>query len=239
MSDHHRAGRLDERTLEGLLGLEGADAHARLHGLLSAAAAPARPEELAGEDAAVAAFRAAPRPARNSRMSRVAALRRFLTVKALVLVGGSLLLTGGAAAAITGNIPGQEASPTPSTTPGDHTGTRQDETPATQFGPTGAPAAPRPAAPPSASPTPGTSMKDNGTTTPPGRQNAKPTPPLNTRTPPRGPGSGNGSPPPDVSGPPDTGTGPGNGHGPGGNRPPTSVKSGNSENGAPADVPTE
>ncbi|MEU8798269.1 hypothetical protein [Spirillospora sp. NPDC048819] len=233
MSDHQRAGRLDERTLEGLLDLEGADAHARLHGLLSAAAGPARPEELAGEDAAVAAFRAAPRPARKSRM---AALRRLLTVKALVLVGGSLILTGGAAAAITGNIPGREASPSPSTTPSDRTGTRQNETPATQFAP-GMPTGPRSSTPPGASPTPGASKKGNSASTPPGQQKAKPTPPQNTRTPPRGPGPGNGSPPPDIGRPPDTGTTPRTGTGD--SRPPTDIKSGNGENGAPAGAPTD
>ncbi|MGP4023134.1 hypothetical protein [Actinomadura sp. 3N407] len=236
MSDHHGAGRLDEHTLEGLLGLDGADGHARLHALLSAAAAPARPDELAGEDAAVAAFRAAPHPVRKSRMSCVAAMRRFLTVKALVLVGGSLILTGGAAAAITGNIPGQEASPTPSTTPGDGTGTRQDETPATQFSPGGAPANPEPATPPSASPTPSASKKVNGGSTAPGLGKTKPTPPRNIRTPPRGPGSNQGSPPPDPGGPPGTGTG---GDQPGGTRPPTGIKSGNAENGTPAGSPTD
>ena len=110
MSDQHGRGELDRRTAERLL--DGARDHARLHALLSAASAPARPEELAGEDAAMAAFKAAPRPARRSRLD---AVRRFLTVKALVLIGGSLILTGGAAAyaAMNGHLPGRAPAPTP------------------------------------------------------------------------------------------------------------------------------
>ncbi|MFG2088841.1 MULTISPECIES: hypothetical protein [unclassified Spirillospora] len=226
MSDQYRAGRLDDRTLEGLLDLDGAHGHARLHALLSAAAGPARPEEVAGEDAAVAAFRAAPRPARASRMHRVAALRRFLTVKIMVLVGGSLILTGGAAAAITGNIPGQEASPAPSTTPGDRTGNRQDRTPANQFAPSGAPAAP-----PDASGPPGTSKKGNGRSDAPGR----PENPGITKKSPRGPGTNQGTPPDANPGnDPETGTGTGTGNqnGTGGNAPPTEVPSGNGKDGA-------
>ncbi|MFC4054758.1 hypothetical protein ACFOY4_34155 [Actinomadura syzygii] len=129
MSDHHqaghldgRAGPLDRRTAERLLRRAGrpspgaAPLDAPLDALLAAAAAPARPDELAGEDAAVAAFRAAPRPARQS---RAAALRRLLTIKVVAIVGGSLVLTGGAAyATITGRIPGH--SPTPPASPSDY-----------------------------------------------------------------------------------------------------------------------
>ena len=114
MSDHHHAGPLDEDAAERLL--DGADGHPRLHALLSAAAAPARPDELAGEDAAVAAFRAAPRTAHGS---RAATLRRLLPVKILVAIGGSLILTGGAAyATMTGRLPGR--APAPATSPTVH-----------------------------------------------------------------------------------------------------------------------
>lgn len=111
MSDDTEPGRLDPRAAERLL--DGAGGHAELGELLAAASAPGRPRELAGEDAAVAAFLAAPRPARRS---RAAALRRFLTAKVIAVVGGSILLSGGAAFA-TGNFPGQDAAPAPSPTP--------------------------------------------------------------------------------------------------------------------------
>jgi hypothetical protein len=87
MSHHTDPGRPDDRTAEQLL--DGGDGHAALRALLSAAAAPARPEELTGEDAAVAAFLAAPRPARRH---RAADLRRFLTAKVIAAVGGLILL---------------------------------------------------------------------------------------------------------------------------------------------------
>ena len=209
MNDHDRAGPLDRRTAERLL--DGADGHARLHALLSAAAGPARPEEFAGEDAAVAAFRAAPRPAQKS---RVAVLRRFLTVKALVLVGGSLILTGGAAyATITGRLPGQDPAPSPTPTLHEQGGAGRDSVPVTRSSPTEPHSNPPSATPPttaSMSPSSGTASENPGRSSTPGQQK-KPTTPGNNE-PPRGPGNNNGSPPGENSG---NGNGNGNGNGKG------------------------
>ncbi|MGK5556593.1 hypothetical protein ACSNOI_33780 [Actinomadura kijaniata] len=84
--------------------------HAGMTRLLAAATAPARPEELTGEEAAVAAFRDA-RAAAPGRRGRT----RLLTVKAAV-VAAALLAGGGVAwAASTGNLPGQSPSRPPAT----------------------------------------------------------------------------------------------------------------------------
>lgn len=213
MSDHHEADGLDRRTAERLIG--GADDHARLHALLSAAAGPARPGELAGEDAAVAAFRAAPRPARTSRM---AVLRRFLTLKALVLIGGSLVLSGGAAAyaAMNGHLPGYDPGPAPKPSPSiqNDTGEDQQTLPNTNMTP--------PSAPPTTGPPPsGTSSPSgaspgastgSGRENAPGRQNQPTSTPRNTKQPPRGPGNNNGSGPGENSGNGNNGNGNGNGN---------------------------
>ncbi|MFI0480589.1 hypothetical protein [Actinomadura sp. 9N215] len=208
MSDHHQAGYLGKRAAERLL--DGASDHARLHALLAAAAAPARPEELSGEDAAVAAFMAAPRstlatapaPANapapeTAPTSRMAALRRFLTIKVLAVVGGSLILTGGAAyATITGQLPGQDSAPSPSPSFDERKGTRGDEAPASE---SRSPAPSSSGGPSTVSPSPSTG-KQHGKSGAPGQQKQKtrtpkPTPPRQTATPPRGPGNNNGTQP--------------------------------------------
>ncbi|HEY8481997.1 MAG TPA: hypothetical protein VIL71_19395, partial [Spirillospora sp.] len=198
---HHEADGLDRRTAERLIG--GADDHARLHALLSAAAGPALPEELAGEEAAVAAFRAARHTARRSRM---AALRRFLTVKALVLIGGSLVLSGGAAAyaAMNGHLPGYERSPSPRPSPtlDDQTGgDRHDHRPATRLS---TPSASLTAGPPSTKPPASSGPSSQTTSKKGGRQNAPGQQEHgvseNPDQPPRGPGDNNGSPPGENSG---------------------------------------
>ncbi|MBO2464640.1 hypothetical protein [Actinomadura violacea] len=117
MSDHQRAGRLDQRTAERLLGGAPAapgDGHDALRALLSAAAGPARPGELHGEDAAAAAFRAVQaRPA--PRRSRWAALPRYATVKVAVVAVTLAAFGGGVAvAASTGHLPGRSPSPSSS-----------------------------------------------------------------------------------------------------------------------------
>ncbi|MEO3822807.1 hypothetical protein [Actinomadura sp. B10D3] len=185
MSDHTEPGRLDDRTAERLL--DGGDGPAALRALLSAAAAPGRPEELGGEDAAVAAFLAAPRPARRH---RAADLRRFLTAKIIAAVGGLILLLSGGVAYATGNFPGQEPAPSPSPTRSEPQGRDGDSTPATHGSPPGT--SPAPAAP-GAGGTPGPG-KSPGRANAPGQQKrtAKPNSP---GTPPRGPGSNNGSSP--------------------------------------------
>ncbi|RKS79394.1 hypothetical protein BZB76_0859 [Actinomadura pelletieri DSM 43383] len=194
MSEHHQAGGFDERAAERLL--DGVGGDARLRALLTAAAAPARPAELAGEDAAVAAFLAAPRPARGS---RAAALRRFLTIKVLAVVGGSLILTGGAAyATITGQLPGgRDPAPSPSPTINKREGTRGDATPATRLEP------PAPTPKESPKPSPSRSTKKHGRDGAPGQQKKTKGPKLRPtrlpQTPPRGPG--------DNGKPPDAGTG--------------------------------
>ncbi|WUH99458.1 hypothetical protein OHR68_39205 [Spirillospora sp. NBC_00431] len=193
MNDHHRAGNLDRRAAERLL--DGAYDHALLHALFAAATAPARPEELGGEDEAVAAFMAAPRPAPAS---RTAALRRFLTIKAVAIVGGSLILTGGAAyATITGQLPGQDRAPSHGPSLREHKGTRGDEAPASQ---SSTPAPRNSGGPSSTSPSPGTPKKQ-GRSGAPGQQQKKtkdprPRPSRHTPTPPQGPGNNNGTEPP-------------------------------------------
>ncbi|WP_433243219.1 hypothetical protein [Actinomadura nitritigenes] len=125
MSDHQRARRLDQRTAERLLGGAparpangsaggSADGHDALRALLSAAAGPPRPGELAGEDAAAAAFRAArARPA--ARRSRWAAVPRYATVKVAVVAATLAAFGGGVAvAASTGHLPGRSPAPAPS-----------------------------------------------------------------------------------------------------------------------------
>ncbi|NKZ04912.1 hypothetical protein [Actinomadura latina] len=187
MSDHTEAGRLDQHAAERLL--DGAGGHAPLHALLSAAAAPGRPAELAGEDAAAAAFRAAPAPARASRR---AVLRRFLTAKVIALIGGTILLTGGVAYA-TGHFPGQEPAPAPSPSHSEHGGDGHDSTPATRYSPSPVPTPhSSPSAPPSSSAT--AKEQPHGKTTAPGRQRNSPNP-HSTSTPPRSPGDSNGVPP--------------------------------------------
>ncbi|TDC78124.1 hypothetical protein [Actinomadura sp. 7K507] len=241
MSDHHRTGRLDRHTADRLL--DGGDGHALLQNLLSAAAAPAQPGELAGEDTAVAAFNAAPRPAHKS---HVAALRRFLTVKVLAVVG-TLILTGGAAyATINNHLHGGSPEPSPTPTLHHSTSTSQDSTPA----PHDPPSAPPSKAPPSkkrpspsGSPSAGTSANPPGRVNAPGQQKETPAP-QNTKKPPRGRGNENGSPPGENSGNGNnlngTGTGSGNGNGngngngTGSNGSPPGSNSGNG-NGPPAD----
>ncbi|MFA1540318.1 hypothetical protein [Actinomadura monticuli] len=188
MSDHTEAGRLDRRAADRLLDGAGGPAppgtppDGQLRALLASAAAPGRAGELAGEDAAVAAFRAAPAPARTSRL---AVLRRFLTAKVIALVGGSILLTGGVAYA-TGHFPGQSPAPAPAPTHGRHGG-GGDSSPATEYPPPR-----RSGSPPSPSPT---ASGQHGKSSAPGQQKKqRPSPnPRGTNTPPRGPGSNNGN----------------------------------------------
>jgi hypothetical protein len=109
MSDH-RSRRIGRRTAEHLLrGRSGATGHDRLSDLLTAAAAPARDGELTGEQAAVAAFRAArlePAPQRRRPWMLKIALANVLTAK---IAGVTALAAGGIAlAAATGTLPGHQ-----------------------------------------------------------------------------------------------------------------------------------
>jgi len=124
----------------------GVDSHGPLSGVLRAATAPAHPEELAGEQAAVAAFRdAQPAPRRSL-------LARILTVKAVVIAAAAVS-TGVVVAATGGGLP-WPSTPTPPPA----------ESPATQE-PASVPAVTQPAGPPSTSST--STQEPPGPETPP------------------------------------------------------------------------
>jgi hypothetical protein len=109
-----------ERLLAGRLDPAGAPAgHAGLARLLAAATAPAAPEELAGEHAALAEFAAVVRSQPTTPVPRRAAMpSKLLSVKAAAAVLAAVLSVGGVAAA-TGLLPSQAqpaADQAPSTT---------------------------------------------------------------------------------------------------------------------------
>jgi hypothetical protein len=111
MSDHHsrRIGRRTaERLLRGASGHEQVTGHDRLTDLLAAAAAPARDRELAGEQAAVAAFRdarLAPALQRRRPWMLKTALANLLSVK--IAAVATAAAGGIALAAAAGTLPGQ------------------------------------------------------------------------------------------------------------------------------------
>src|SRR5512139_3759169 len=127
----HRPDRLDRFTAERLLRGERIDADQagteQLADLIAAAAAPAEAGELAGEEAAVAAFREArlvPALQQRRRSMIKVALAKALTLKVgLVAVTATAAATGGVTlAASTGHLPAAlgGTKPVPSHTPGDH-----------------------------------------------------------------------------------------------------------------------
>jgi hypothetical protein len=104
---------LDEETVERLLAgdlppSQAPPGYAKVAALLAATAAPPTPEELAGQAEVLAELRAATRPRRAAAHTRRAARRpprrRWAGLAAAALVGA--LVTGGVAAAATGNLPG-------------------------------------------------------------------------------------------------------------------------------------
>jgi hypothetical protein len=103
---------VDQDTVERLLAgrLDPADAPAGYEGvarLLAAAAAPAGPQEWAGEQLALAEFKAAVRSRPPALVPRRAPMRsKLVRVKAAAAVLAAVLLIGGVAAA-TGLVPGQ------------------------------------------------------------------------------------------------------------------------------------
>jgi hypothetical protein len=108
---------LDHDTADRLLAgrLDPADAPPELAAVamvVSAATAPATPEELAGEPAAVARFAAMARSRSRSRAAtrRASAPRRILTIRLAVAVLAAALSIGGVAAA-TGVFPGPAKPP--------------------------------------------------------------------------------------------------------------------------------
>ena len=125
MSTHEGSSRIDRETAERLV-RGGPDAwrtgHHRLAGLLAAAAAPARPGELAGREAALDAFRAAthdlvPQPRRGQMIKTWIA--KILTVKVAAICVATAGVGGVGMAATTGHLPGPlnfADSPAPSST---------------------------------------------------------------------------------------------------------------------------
>jgi hypothetical protein len=104
---------LDEATLERLLTGDlspdqAPPGYAEVAALLAATAAPPNPEELSGQEAALAELRAVtrarPRPAGFRAAKAGRRRRRRMGLAAAVVVGA--LATGGAAAAATGHLPG-------------------------------------------------------------------------------------------------------------------------------------
>ena len=103
---------LDEETVERLLAgdlppSQVPPGYARGEALLAATTAPPTPEELAGQAEVLAELRAVTRPRRAGAHTRRAAgppRRRWAGLAAAALVGA--LVTSGAAAAATGNLPG-------------------------------------------------------------------------------------------------------------------------------------
>ncbi|MEV7597990.1 hypothetical protein AB0O91_11485 [Kitasatospora sp. NPDC089797] len=126
----NRSRRIDRDAAEQLLGgavggpsagqdasLTGPDGPGQLARVLAAAAAPATAAELAGEEAALAAFRAASltpdpvvTPVRRRSMA-TAALARAFSTKAAAAVLGATALCGVAVAAGTGNLPALGGGP--------------------------------------------------------------------------------------------------------------------------------
>ncbi|MGC9668650.1 hypothetical protein ACNTMW_19095 [Planosporangium sp. 12N6] len=114
----HDQRRIDRRTAEHLLAGEPMglrDSHPPLQALLTAATVPGRPDELAGEQATLDAFRTArrtpiPRPRRFSSVRTTVA--KALTVK--VVAALAVTTAGGVAlAAGTGTLPNPLAPPAP------------------------------------------------------------------------------------------------------------------------------
>lgn len=171
---NNRRGRMDPDTAERLLSAVPAGTRAGndpLADLLVAAAAPARPAELAGEHAAVLAFRAArvaaapPAPVRSR--SRTAA-GKILSGKAAVMLG--VATVGGVAVAVAAaSLSGQHQPANPTTT---STASSQPAHISTPTQPGGTPATgPRTSgAPTSAAPTSPTAGGGGTTTTPAAEQ---------------------------------------------------------------------
>jgi hypothetical protein len=116
----HRSRRLDRRTAEEILdGAPGGRDHV-LNALLAAAAGAASEAELRGEQAAVAAFRAArlaPAPRPRRRLMIKAMLAKLLATKFAVAAAAAAAVTVGGVAAVaaTGNLPGSPDSHSTST----------------------------------------------------------------------------------------------------------------------------
>ncbi|MFD0731556.1 hypothetical protein [Planotetraspora mira] len=115
----HRSHRIDRFTAERLLRGETAGPD-QLAKLLAAAAAPAERGELAGEEAAVAAFREAhlvPALQPRKRSMIKTALLKFVTLKVAAAALSATAVGGVALAAGTGHLPESLGGPAPSVRP--------------------------------------------------------------------------------------------------------------------------
>jgi hypothetical protein len=106
----HRSGRFDRHAAQQILRGEAPrsrDGEEKLGNLLAAAAAPARVHELNGEQAALAAFRAAHRAGSQPRTRSLLKdlLARHLPAKVAAAAAAVVALGGVAAAAVTGTLP--------------------------------------------------------------------------------------------------------------------------------------
>lgn len=116
----HRERRIDRRTAERLLGGARVDVPDALAGLLAAAAAPPRDDELAGEQAATAVFcrpadhDTVPRPRSNWMIGP--ALAKPRTLKVAAAVAAICAVSGVAAVAATGNLTSPTSGSAPSST---------------------------------------------------------------------------------------------------------------------------
>ncbi|MBQ1074299.1 hypothetical protein KBX06_14170 [Micromonospora sp. C31] len=148
-ADRGASDRLLDAARTGTPRAPGTDGSEPLSRLLSAAAAPARPDELAGEEAAVAAFRAA--RAAGPAAGKVPSPRRRRFTAGAVAWGAGIAVTATAGAALAAGAldraddpPPRPATPAPQTTEPATTGPGQDgPTAATGGGhPTGIPSGP-------------------------------------------------------------------------------------------------
>jgi len=121
---HHRIDRgTAERLLDGDRGAHRDDTRL-LAAVLIAAAAPARPYELAGEEATLAAFRVGLRPgvAQPRRGTAGGSVTKLFSVKAVALAVATATAAGGVALATTGGLPtslgGKPATSTRGSQPG-------------------------------------------------------------------------------------------------------------------------
>jgi hypothetical protein len=113
---------ISRETAERLLGgaltppPEGAE---QLAALLAAASAPARPHELAGEAAAMAAFRAHPPTVRRWSLRRAVTIKVAAVVAAAVAAGGVALASSAGLLPNPFQAPGVQGSPSSPASPGD------------------------------------------------------------------------------------------------------------------------
>jgi hypothetical protein len=157
--------------------------HDDLTAFLAAAAAPTGEAELAGEDAAMAAFRRA----RGARATRRPLIARVLTVKAAVVLALSATAAGGVAlAAGTGTLPGPLGGdrPAPHRTSEHPTGTSLTTGPTGGGAPASTPSTPSGAQPtPSPAPSPTPSSPGNGKDKGKNKKDKKPKKPKKSKKP--------------------------------------------------------